>query len=290
MSIKPISNHLPINVVDFVNDFYLREGNYSYEGNGVYTPNPKSRGENKLNGKPLANNREGKISEQSEDVFTHKNIEGDLYSKYPMRLLGFTNEIGAAVSPIVGPAAEMLSYIPSMTYILMDTADKYRRGENSDYKKESFKRGAEQLTFQVFASVLLPTSIVKTAQALTDKFIDLKIVKGLRGNFLNQLKKKPQADKFLKRFADSPIGKGHEGAFAKFALKFQKALNIITVVPLFFKDKGPKSGLRNFALVLVGITTLGFAIKPVDQFTEKVIIKKGFRGLFDKKDKSEKSS
>jgi hypothetical protein len=201
----------------------------------------------------------------------------DIYIDTPVRLLGFTNEIGAAISPVIGPVGELISYAPALTYIFMDTRDKYKRGDDNSYEKPSAKNGTKQFVFQSFASVILPTGIVKTSQAFAEKTIDSKHMQGAKETVTNFIQSKPLLAKIINKFADKPdIGVAKKG-IVKFALGFQKALKVVTVFPLFFKDTGPKSGLKNLALVAVGLTTLSLAIKPIDKFTEKIIMKNIFK-------------
>ena len=63
----------------------------------------------------------------------------DPLSKYPLRALGYSNEIGAAVStmPVWGKAAESALWIPALMYFGADIYDKYYRGKEGNYKKAS---------------------------------------------------------------------------------------------------------------------------------------------------------
>lgn len=289
MTIRPINNHLPAHIIDGIKEFYSKFHLHSSHSNSHagHASQSKCNIEAKKGVNNFINtNVINKIPQRLENVALIE-VKEDIYSKYPTRLFGFTNEIGAAVSPVIGPIGEMLTYIPAMTYIFMDTADKYKRGENADYKKKSLRRGLEQLTFQTFASVILPTGLVKTSQALADKLIDTKILKNVKIKFVKNLKQSSKLSNFFEMFSDASLNNIPKGALTKFALGFQKALNYLTVFPLLFKNKGPKSGLRNFALVITGMTTLALAIKPIDKFTEKIIIQKGFERVFPKKDKPE---
>ena len=227
--------------------------------------------------------------QKNEQSFTHKRehaSKDDIYSKYPVRLLGFTNEVGAAVSPLIGPVGELISYAPALSYIFMDVKDKYKRGENGNYESPSKKKAVEQLTFQTFASVILPTATVKTAQALANKIIDAPQMSNVKKSFDGFINKNLKLKNFVNKFADKAEDAVPKKAITKFAIGFQKALNVITVFPMFFKNAPNKSGARNIALTAIGLTALAAAIKPLDKFTERIIIDKGVKPLLNK-DKKE---
>jgi len=235
-------------------------------------------------------------SHKKEESFTHKRedkdikkgltVKKDIYSKNPVRLLGFTNEVGAALSPIIGPVGELISYIPAFSYIFMDTRDKYKRGDDGTYKQPSNKKAMEQLTFQAFASVILPTAAVKTSQAIANKIIDSKILKTFKNSVTSLINKKSNIKNFIQKFADKPSNSASQGVLIKFASGFQKAIETITVFPLFFKHAHNKSGLRNIGLAAVGLTTLALVIKPIDNFVEKVIIGKVVKPMLKNKENS----
>lgn len=91
----------------------------------------------------------------------------DIYSEMPIRLLGYTNELGEAIRPI-SPILANLSWLPAIAYISADVTDKYKQDEYSNQDK-SKRRATKQLVTQLFASVLLPTLAVKIGQAIVDK-------------------------------------------------------------------------------------------------------------------------
>ena len=205
----------------------------------------------------------------------------DIYSKSPVRLLGFTNEVGAALSPLIGPVGELVSYAPALSYIFMDVKDKYRRGEDGTYCESSTKKAFEQLAFQTCASVVLPTAAVKTAQSVANKIIDSKFMFPVKDSLNQMLCKNRTVRGFISKFADNARTHANPGKLTKFAVHFQKALNIVTVAPMLFKQVEKKSGARNIGLTIVGLSALAAAIKPIDYFTEKVIIGKCVKPLLN---------
>lgn len=86
----------------------------------------------------------------------------DIYMEMPIRAFGYTNEIGEALRPVIGPWA-WATWVPAIAYIGSDVADKYAQDEYGN-QVPSGERAAKQLSTQVLASVLLPTVAVKTGQ------------------------------------------------------------------------------------------------------------------------------
>lgn len=197
----------------------------------------------------------------------------DVYAETPVRLLGFTNEVGAAIAPIVGPVGELATYIPALGYIAMDTRDKYQRGADDSYEEPCHKRATTQFVFQMMASVIFPTAAVKASQAIANKVIDSKHFEQHKSTIVGYVQKNEQTQKFLQKFADKPHSGNPPSQLMKFAHGFEKVLNHITVAPLLFKPKQNKTGLRNVGLAFVGLTTLAMVVKPIDKFAEHIIHK-----------------
>lgn len=90
----------------------------------------------------------------------------DIYAQMPLRLLGYSNEIGEAIRPLNSTLAN-LSWLPAIGYICADTADKYRQDENCE-NNPSKRKVSKQLITQLLMSVFLPTVAVKAGQGLTN--------------------------------------------------------------------------------------------------------------------------
>ena len=86
----------------------------------------------------------------------------DIYMEMPIRAFGYTNEIGEALRPVIGPWA-WASWVPAIAYIGSDVADKYAQDEYGN-QVPSTERATKQLSTQLLASVLLPTAAVKLGQ------------------------------------------------------------------------------------------------------------------------------
>lgn len=199
-----------------------------------------------------------------------KNNKKDLYLDTPVRYLGFTNEVGAAVAPLIGPVGEMLTYIPAFLFIGADARDKYKRGDNDDYQTPSSERASKEVIFHMLASVILPTAVVKASQLLAERSIDH--MPGVKNNIKAFVDKRAGLKKLVNKFADKPLN--NKSALNKFAHGFQNVVNHITVIPALVKSTPNKSGLRNIGLALVGLTTLSMIIKPIDKFVHNVILPK----------------
>jgi hypothetical protein len=90
----------------------------------------------------------------------------DIYAEMPIRALGYTNEIGEALRPVIGNWA-WASWVPAIAYIGSDIADKYQQDEYGN-QIPSGERATKQLSNQLLASVLMPTAAVKLGQTTVD--------------------------------------------------------------------------------------------------------------------------
>ncbi len=90
----------------------------------------------------------------------------DIYMEMPVRALGYTNEVGEALRPVIGKWA-WASWVPAIAYIGSDVADKYSQDEYGN-QVPSGERAAKQLSNQLLASVILPTVAVKAGQTAVD--------------------------------------------------------------------------------------------------------------------------
>ncbi len=78
----------------------------------------------------------------------------DPLAKWPLRGLGYTNDIGVAINEIA-PTAARLFWVPALMYFGADVYDKYKNKGNK-YDPNA-KRAFSQAVFQAFASIILPT-------------------------------------------------------------------------------------------------------------------------------------
>lgn len=137
----------------------------------------------------------------------NKNEKRDPLKEYPLRFNAYTNEIGAALSPIpkIGNTIFKLSWIPALLYMGADIYDKYAKGSENDYSKSSRSQAVKQAVFQGLASVLLPTAAVMVGQNLSadmSRFISKdKMDIRAKEEVLTELKRSVNQDK-IRGFRD----------------------------------------------------------------------------------------
>lgn len=91
----------------------------------------------------------------------------DPMMNWPLRGCAFTNEVGEALRPLIGSAAN-LTWVPALMYIGADVYDKYKN-DQTEYSPDS-KRALKQAIFQGLASVALPVVAVKLGQNIFSQF------------------------------------------------------------------------------------------------------------------------
>lgn len=109
-------------------------------------------------------NFNGETVEKEPEVKKEK--RRDIYMEMPVRALGYTNEVGEALRPVIGKWA-WASWVPAIAYIGSDVADKYSQDEYGN-QVPSGERATKQLSNQLLASVILPTVAVKAGQTAVD--------------------------------------------------------------------------------------------------------------------------
>lgn len=96
----------------------------------------------------------------------------DPLGTFPLRALGYTNDIGVAINEIA-PTAARLFWVPALMYFGADVYDKYKNKGN-EYDPNA-KRAFTQATFQAFASIIFPTAFGHLGQSV---FSRLEAFKG----------------------------------------------------------------------------------------------------------------
>lgn len=241
----------------------------------------------------------------------------DPLANWPMRGLGYTNDIGVAINEIA-PTAATLFWVPALMYFGADIYDKYKNKGNKYDPNGS--RAFSQAIFQACASVILPTIVGHVGQSAfstVDKLRGAKLSTNAKEQTLRFIKRhternevfNPQSgeetilENFEKRFNvycegkkeaysgknifvklyDNLLANSKKGALAnsndaklkKFALdEFKNVLAncknreaVATIVDKkIFKLKAWKS--------LGAFTALLLTVKPIDTFTENIIIKR----------------
>ncbi|HIS36132.1 TPA: hypothetical protein IAC10_05820 [Candidatus Scatousia excrementigallinarum] len=119
----------------------------------------------------------------------YKSVEkANIWHKYPLKLMVYSNDVGEAMRPVIGNVMARLSWIPAVSYTLLAL--------NNGNKKDNL---AKELAFQGIASFLIPFLMLKTARAGASKAIE-KLPKAMKTAFAKQTAKMPEVDKFIRRF------------------------------------------------------------------------------------------
>ena len=120
-------------------------------------------------------------AQKAESQVVDKNKKGhkkekkyvDPLANWPMRGLGYTNDIGVAISEIA-PTASRLFWVPSLMYFGADVYDKYKNKGNK-YDPNG-PRAFSQAVFQAFASIILPATFGHIGQSAFSQIEDRKSV------------------------------------------------------------------------------------------------------------------
>lgn len=154
--------------------------------------------------------------------------QDNIIHKYPIKAFAYISNIGEALKPLIGALLAKLSYIPSLLYAFIAIISKCVESQKGDQNKS--KTLTKEIVYQALASFLLPDLVVKSSRKISNTLIN-KI----------SIKNKQKLQEFTMNI----------GWLDNLIQKF---------------TKGNVSGYRNFALSMVGISSLAFAVKPIDNF------------------------
>lgn len=174
-----------------------------------------------------------------------KIAHNDPYMKWPLRGLAYSNELGEIVRPMSGLVANLL-WVPAIGYIAADVADKYKHSPDGKHEP-SKKRATKQLSFQMLASVILPTAAVKIGQktaniiaskgktklSLGDRetytnMITESMNKGTHENFVDTATGKVDRQKYTQHIVDNIAEKNkHKQTHKEMMNPLEKALAFI---------------------------------------------------------------
>lgn len=271
-----------------------------------------------------AQKNDAKTTEQPKKGHKKEKKYVDPLANWPMRGLGYTNDIGVAISEIA-PTASRLFWVPSLMYFGADVYDKYKNKGNK-YDPNG-PRAFSQAVFQAFASIIFPATfghIGQSAFSQLDKYKGEKIstnakeqtlrfikhhasehdifnnahnkediienfakrfdifVKGKQENYKDKNILVKTYDKLLANCKRGAIANSNEARLKDFAKQeFSKILESCSnkealgknLDKQIFKLKAWKS-LGSFVALLL-------TVKPIDMFTENVIIKKCVKPQMD---------
>lgn len=208
--------------------------------------------------------KQNTLSGKAEQPKSSSNNKKDLLLEYPMRALGYTNEIGEALRPAVGHFAANLFWVPALMYFGADIWDKYKRGEDDSYQNNDKRAAFRQAVFHSIASLAGPTIAIHAAQDRVMKWGGKEMI----NKAVNDISR--EGSKLASKIGSIPlVGK--------------KIVNLLKNPALSEKYlKGAfKTGIGFAALALVAI--------PLDILTEKLVIKKVVNPSLGLKDQHNKS-
>lgn len=113
---------------------------------------------------------EGNVNFDASKNNTPKKKYKDPLANWPLRGLGYTNDIGIAINELA-PATARLFWVPALMYFGADIYDKYKN--KGDKYKPNAQRAFSQAVFQACASILFPAvfgHIGMSAFSRLDKF------------------------------------------------------------------------------------------------------------------------
>lgn len=241
----------------------------------------------------------------------------DPLANWPMRGLGYTNDIGVAISEIA-PTTARLFWVPALMYFGADVYDKYKNKGNK-YDPNA-QRAFSQAVFQAFASIILPTvfghigqsafsqlgkskgeKISTNAKEQTLRFINNqasehdifksvqdkeKLVEDFSKNFDVFYGNKKEYyskrnifvkmyDKLLANCKHGAIANSNQERLKNFAVKeFRNVLDNCTDMETLKKVQDKKIFKLKAWKSFGSFVALLLTVKPIDTFTENVIIKK----------------
>lgn len=240
----------------------------------------------------------------------------DPLANWPMRGLGYTNDIGVAINEIA-PTTATLFWVPALMYFGADVYDKYKNKGNK-YDPNA-QRAFKQAVFQAFASIILPTvfgHIGQSAFSQIDKYKGEKISTNAKEQTLRFIKNHVADHDVVKNGDKQKVLEKFDENFGIFYAKSQNSYKDKNIfVKIYDKllcnckrgaiANSDETRIKNFARkefeqilehkdstdtikkvldkkifklkawkALGSFTALLLTVKPIDMFTENVIIKK----------------
>ena len=130
--------------------------------------------------------------------------EKDLYIDTSVRKLGYLDEIGEALRPVLSISKNPLvrklpnfAYIPATAYVIADVADKYKKGEDGTGKKPSVKMAIREGAFQSIASIIAPMMIVKGTNSAMGRLFKSADKKGITASLAKKMSNVSSKSKLL---------------------------------------------------------------------------------------------
>ncbi len=192
----------------------------------------------------------------------------DPLTNWPLRGLGYTNDVGITINELA-PATARLFWVPALMYFGADIYDKYKN--KGDKYKPNGERAFSQAVFQALASIAFPAvfgHIGMTAFSYGDKFRGEKLSTNAKEQSLRFIKNHSALHEVLDE------GKDKKEVLEQFTDNFNK----------FYKAKKKSFKRQNF-LVKTYDTLLGNckrgAVAHADEERIKAYAKKQFTELLE---------
>lgn len=119
------------------------------------------------------NNEKTKVDKKE----TKKTKEKDVFMDSPLRCVGFLDEVGESLRPILSTSSNPLvsklpnlAYIPATAYIVADVAHKYKKTKEEEGFKKAFLFAGREAAYQGVVSVAAPMLIAKGVNKGVQKF------------------------------------------------------------------------------------------------------------------------
>lgn len=189
----------------------------------------------------------------------NKKNQKDILLESPLRMLGYTNEVGEALHASIGRTAANFFWVPALMYFGADIWDKYKRGEDDSYQNNDGKSALRQAVFHTVASLVVPTMAIHAAQ------------KGLM---------KAGGETWINKTLENITQKNSTLAakIKRIPLAGEKLLSSLR------NPAGGKKLLTGIFKTVVGLATLALVAIPLDILTEKILIKKVVNPVLGLKD------
>ncbi|KAF4674194.1 Mitochondrial fission process protein 1 [Perkinsus chesapeaki] len=96
----------------------------------------------------------------------------DVYRDTPVRLLGYSNELGESFKYLISRPAYIATYGAAIAYVLADTFDKTKRAKNDQWKV-----AVDTLGWQLLASVAVPGLVINRVVWASRKIVQQRQLK-----------------------------------------------------------------------------------------------------------------
>lgn len=146
---------------------------------------------------------------QNKEVKNFNKNKKDVFMQTPIRKLGFLDETGEALRPILSMSKNPivsklpnLAYIPANLYIATDVVDKYKKGDDGNGRNGA-KMAFREAAYQSIVSIAAPMGIIRGTNKVLKNIVSAnKPTRGMAryvGKAVSSLQNKQHAPKFLKK-------------------------------------------------------------------------------------------